>query len=281
MEQIDYRLTDELADLPGAQEFHVERLVYLPTGFLCYKPPGFAPPVGPLPAIERGYFTFGSFNNNCKIQPDMMELWAQILKAKEKSRLLLKFGGGDDEAVKGHYLGEFEGLGIAPDRVTICGRKPTIEHLEMYGQVDMALDTYPYNGTTTTCEAMWMGVPTVSLVGSSHASRVGLSLLSRVGLKDFAASTAEEYVGKAVAFSGELENLAKIRTFLRPMMFNSPLCDKKSFTRSLEAAYRKMWRQWCGGSAVGPLHSIDSESLCPSTSKQVMPNQEAGSKHSI
>ncbi|MHC4354097.1 MAG: O-linked N-acetylglucosamine transferase, SPINDLY family protein, partial [Planctomycetota bacterium] len=280
MEQIDYRLTDELADLPEAQEFHTEKLVYLPAGFLCYKPPGFAPPVGPLPAIERGYFTFGSFNNNCKIQPDMMELWAQILKAKEKSRLLLKFGGGDDEAVKGHYLGEFEGLGIAPDRVTICGRKPTIEHLEMYGQVDMALDTYPYNGTTTTCEAMWMGVPTVSLVGSSHASRVGLSLLSRVGLKDFAASTAEEYVGKAVAFSGELENLAKIRTFLRGMMFNSPLCDRKSFTRSLEAAYRKMWRQWCGGSAAGLLHSIDSESLCPSTSKQVAPNQEAGSKHS-
>ncbi len=245
MEQIDYRLTDELADLPEAQSFHTEELVFLPSGFLCYKPVRFAPPVAPLPAIERGYLTFGSFNNNCKIQPGMMELWAQVLKGKAGSRLLLKFGGGDDEAVRNNYLRRFEDLGIAPNRVEICGRKPTIEHFKMYGQVDMALDTYPYNGTTTTCEAMWMGVPTLSLAGSSHVSRVGLSILSRVGLGDFAASAPAEYVGKAVAFSGELENLAKIRTALRAIMFNSPLCDKKGFTRNLETAYRRMWHKWC------------------------------------
>ncbi|MHC4582017.1 MAG: O-linked N-acetylglucosamine transferase, SPINDLY family protein, partial [Planctomycetota bacterium] len=217
MEQIDYRLTDELADLPEAQQFYTERLVFLPTGFLCYKPLRFVPPVAPLPAIERGYFTFGSFNNNCKIQPPIVKIWAQILKSKAKSRLLLKFGGGDDEAVRNHYLNRFQELGIPGHRVEICGRKPTIEHFKMYDQVDIALDTYPYNGTTTTCEAMWMGVPTISLVGKAHASRVGLSILSRVGLGDFAASTAAEYVGKAVAYSGELENLAKIRTSLRAM----------------------------------------------------------------
>ncbi|HEC04157.1 MAG TPA: hypothetical protein ENI81_11545, partial [Phycisphaerales bacterium] len=274
MGQIDYRLTDETADPPDAQRFHTEKLVFLPGGFLCYKPPGFAPPVNSLPAIEKGCFTFGSFNNNCKIQPDMMRLWAEILKRRESSRLLLKFGGGDDPAVRDHYLREFESFGISRERVDICGRKPTIEHFRMYGRVDMALDTYPYNGTTTTCEAMWMGVPTLSLAGKAHASRVGLSILSRMGLGDFATSTPAEYVEKAVAFSGELDNLAKIRASLRSMMFNSPLCDKKRFTKSLEAAYRAMWRQWCDGSQMevgqtvsgtNPAESQDGERLCPAT----------------
>ena len=266
MEQIDYRLSDELADLPEAQQLHTEKLVFLSKGFLCYKPLRFVPPVSPLPAIERGYFTFGSFNNNCKIQPPIMKLWAKILKSKENSRLLLKFGGGDDEVVRGHYLHRFQKLGIAPHRVEICGRKPTIEHFKMYGQIDIALDTHPYNGTTTTCEAMWMGVPTISLVGKAHSSRVGLSILSRVGLGDFAASTAAEYVAKAIAFSGELENLAKIRTSLRAAMFNSPLCDRKGFARSLEDAYRKMWHEWCADS--GRSGCID-EPVCRSASTQL------------
>lgn len=259
MDQIDYRLTDELADPPGAEKFYTEKLVLLPHGFLCYKPPGFAPPVEALVALERGYFTFGSFNNNCKIQPEMMELWARILHRKEGSRLLLKFGGGDDPAVRDRYFREFERLGIGRQRVEICGRKPTVEHFRLYNGMDIALDTFPYNGTTTTCEAAWMGVPTISLVGQTHASRVGLSILTRIGLQGFAASTPAEYVEKAVAFSGELENLAKIRSSLRSMMFNSPLCDKKTFTKGLEAAYRKMWRRWCDGSS-------SDGGLCPAAS---------------
>ncbi|MBL7185319.1 MAG: tetratricopeptide repeat protein [Phycisphaerae bacterium] len=269
MSQLDYRLTDELADLPEAQKFHTEKLVFLPQGFLCYAPPGFAPPVTSLPAVKEGCFTFGSFNNNCKIQPSIMELWAKILKTAEKSRLLLKFGGGDDAVVREYYFRQFENLGIARQRVAICGRKPTIEHFKLYGRMDIALDTHPYNGTTTTCEAMWMGVPTISLVGKAHASRVGLSILSRVGLGDFAAFTPDEYVAKAVAFSGEIENLAKIRTSLRSMMFNSPLCDKKGFTRSLEDVYRKMWHQWCVSCGVADVcGSIDSEPLHASASAQ-------------
>ncbi len=251
MQQIDYRLTDELADRPEYQKYYTEQLVFLHNGFLCYKPPGFASPVAPLPAIEAGYFTFGSFNNNCKIQTGILELWARVLKSRDESRLLLKFGGGDDDGVREHYYREFERLGIARERVEISGRKSNVEHLAMYGRVDMALDTYPYNGTTTTCEAMWMGVPTLSLVGKAHASRVGLSLLSRVGLGDFAAATPDEYVAKAVAYSRELDNLARIRAALRAMMFNSPLCDAKGFVRSLEAAYRKMWRRWCSERQVG------------------------------
>lgn len=249
MSQIDYRLTDNLADLPEAQRFHAEELVFLPQGFLCYNPPGFAPPVAELPAIKEGRFTFGSFNNNCKIQPDIMELWARILKLMERSRLLLKFSGGDDKAVKEHYFRKFENLGISRQRIRICGYKPAIDHFKLYGQMDIALDTHPYNGTTTTCEAMWMGVPTISLVGKAHASRVGLSILSRVGLSDFAASTPEDYVAKAVAFSSQIENLAKIRKSLRTTMLNSPLCDSRGFTRTLEDVYRKMWHKWCRNSS--------------------------------
>jgi len=261
MDQIDYRLTDELAEPPDAQRFHTEKLVFLPRGFLCYKPPGFAPPVAPLPALEKGYFTFGSFNNNCKIQPEMMQLWARILERKKNSRLLLKFGGGDDKTVRDHYFREFERLGIPRQKVEICGRKPTIEHFKMYGRMDMALDTFPYNGTTTTCEAAWMGVPTITLAGDAHVSRVGLSILSRMGLRDFAAWTPSEYIAKAVAFSGEIENLSKIRSSLRLTMYNSPLCDKKGFTKGLEAAYRQMWRRWCDST-----RSAEGEELCPAAS---------------
>jgi predicted O-linked N-acetylglucosamine transferase (SPINDLY family) len=245
MEQVDYRFTDALADPPGAQEFYTEQLVYLPDGLLCYRPPDFAPPVTPLPALEGGCFTFGSFNNSAKINPRILDLWAQILKADERFRLLLKFGGGDDEGVKDHYVRQFERLGVNRQRIQICGRKSVIEHFQMYGQVDVALDTYPYNGTTTTCEAMLMGVPTISLVGRHHASRVGLSLLSRVGLDVFAALTPADYVGKAIAFAREPANLSEIRTSLRSMMLSSPLCDAKAYARNVEAAYRKMWHRWC------------------------------------
>jgi predicted O-linked N-acetylglucosamine transferase (SPINDLY family) len=158
---------------------------------------------------------------------------------------LLKFHAGSDQAVREHYLRQFERLGIAQDRIEIVGWKHPIDHLRLYEEVDIALDTYPYNGTTTTCEALWMGVPTLSLVGEHHASRVGLTILSRVGLEVFTASTPEEYVGKAVAFAGEPENLSKIRAAMRSMVTASALYDAKGFAHSLETAYRKMWHRWC------------------------------------
>jgi predicted O-linked N-acetylglucosamine transferase (SPINDLY family) len=245
MEAIDYRLTDALAEGPLAQRFYTEELVYLPNGFLCYKPADFAPPVSPPPVQRKGHITFGSFNNNCKIHPFIMELWSRILRANDDFRLLLKFHAGTDQAVRGHYLRQFERLGVAQDRIEIAGWKHPVDHLRLYKEVDIALDTYPYNGTTTTCEALWMGVPTLSLVGEHHASRVGLTILSRVGLEVFAASTPEEYVGKAIAFAGEPENLSKIRAAMRSMVTTSALCDAKGFAHSLETAYRTMWHQWC------------------------------------
>ncbi len=246
MQQIDYRLTDSLLDPPGSQKFYVEEAVYLPGGLVCYKPLDNAPSVTPLPAEQKGYITFGSFNNNCKVNTYVMELWAQILKASENSRLLLKFKAGDDRKMVNHYMSKFEKLGISKERIQIYGWQSPLEHLQLYSQIDIALDTYPYNGCITTLEALWMGVPTVSLVGEDgYISRLGLTVLSRIGLEAFTASTADEYVAKAIALAANPENLAEIRASLRQRMLKSELCDPKRFAGELEAAYRKMWHRWC------------------------------------
>jgi len=242
---VDYRLTDSLADPVGAQAFYTEELVSLPTGFLCYRPPEFAPPVAPLAAERNGYVTFGSFNNSCKINPTIVALWSCILKANDKSHFLLKFKGGDDRHVREHYLNLFEQWGIEPERVEIYGLKSPVEHLGLYAEVDIALDTYPYNGTTTTCEAMWMGVPVISLVGRCHASRVGLSILTRTGLEFFAVSTPDEYVAKATALASKPDSLAKIRASMRERIAASGFCDADAFAGGVEKAYRKMWHKWC------------------------------------
>jgi protein O-GlcNAc transferase len=245
MEAVDYRLTDVLADPPESQKFYTEELVYLPDGFLCYRPADFAPSVAPLPSAKNGYITFGSFNNNSKINPFITALWAEVLKASSGSRLLLKLKGGSDRQLNNHYISQFEQSGIARDRLTIQGWKSPAEHLQLYGEVDIALDSFPYNGTTTTCEALWMGVPTISLVGTCHVSRVGLSILSRVGLGFFAASTPAEYVAKATALAANPQSLAKIRSSLRARAATSGLCCAKLFSREVESAYRKMWHRWC------------------------------------
>jgi len=247
LEAIDYRLTDIQADPPqlGAQRFYTEELAFLPDGFLCYRPPDFAPPIAPLPAEEAGYITFGSFNNNCKINPTVIGLWSEILRANENSRLLLKLKGGNEALIRDRYLAAFEKAGLGPDRVDICGWMSPAEHLQSYARMDIALDTYPYNGTTTTCEALWMGVPTISLVGECHASRVGLSLLSRIGLEFFAASTPQEYVAKATALATNLPALAQIRSSMRARIATSGLCHARAFAAQVESAYRQMWQRWC------------------------------------
>jgi predicted O-linked N-acetylglucosamine transferase (SPINDLY family) len=250
LETIDYFLTDELADPPQSQRFYTEELIFLTNGFLCYEPSDFAPPVTSLPAERKGYITFGSFNTNLKLNPYIMSLWAQVLRANDSSRLLLKFRGGGDEEVRNHYLDQFEQLGISRERVQICGFDPLIEYLKAYNEVDIMLDTYPFNGATITCEALWMGVPTISLVGESHISRVGSSILSRVGLESLVASTPQEYVAKAAALAGEPQTLARIRTSIRQRVAGSSLCDAKGFARNVEGAYRKMWRKWCSSKGL-------------------------------
>ena len=251
MEQVDYRLTDELLDPPHLRKYYLEEPVDLATGLFCYKPSPFASPIGPLPAREKGYVTFGSFNVSIKINPYIMSLWAEVLKANEKSHLMLKFAGASDEGIKDYYVSQFEQLGVERERLEFYDWLEPAEHLKLYGQMDIALDTYPFNGCMTTLEGMWMGVPIVSLVGdNSLLSRSGLSILSRVGLEFFAAKSGDEFVKKASAFAQNLDALEKIRVSMRQRMTSGTLCNPKAYAQSVEDAYRKMWRKWCGAQGV-------------------------------
>jgi len=249
MEQVDYFLTDEKMSPVSSQRFHIEKLFFLPGSCLCYKPLSTSP-VGSLPACEKGYTTFGMFGNASKINPYIVSLWTSVLKNNENSRMLLMFKGGDDKEITEHYYSLFEKFGIPRNRVDFHGRKMFFDYLKMYGEVDIILDTYPYNGGTTTCDALWMGVPVISLVGQHHFSRVGLSILNSVGLEFFATSTPDEYASKASALAAKPEALAKIRCSTRNRMAASTLCDKNLFARNIEQAYKDMWRHWCQSRGV-------------------------------
>ncbi|HEY9843028.1 MAG TPA: tetratricopeptide repeat protein [Candidatus Obscuribacterales bacterium] len=244
---MDYRLTDAWADPPGLTEaFNTEQLVRLPTGFLLYQPPEPCPEVSALPALDRGSVTFGSFNLLAKLSPETVALWAELLQAVPGSRLLLKSKALGDAATAADFLAQFAAHGIAAARLSLVGEVAGFEaHLEAYSQVDIGLDPFPYNGTTTTCEALWMGVPVITLAGGSHVARVGVSLLQSVGLEELIAAEQTDYVAIAARLAGDLPALQALRQGLRARMDSSPLCDGPGFTRGLEAAYRRMWQRWC------------------------------------
>lgn len=244
---IDYRITDAAADPAGeADAHHVESLIRLPRTFLCYRPPDEAPIPGPAPSSGGSAFTFGSFNNLPKINAEVIEAWATILRRAEGARLLLKSRAlaGQEPCARVHA--EFARNGIDPARVELVGWvKSPADHLRLYERIDVALDPFPYNGTTTTCEALWMGVPVLTLAGRRHAARVGASLLPQVGLPQFVSSTLEDYIARAVALASDPGGLAIVRTKLRAVMEASSLCDGPSFARDIEQAYRAIWRDWC------------------------------------
>ncbi len=245
LSQIDYRLTDLIADPPGSEAFYTEELFHLPECFLCYGPGDVAPPVSALPCEQRGYVTFGSFSNSAKLNELTIELWSKILRDTPNSKLLLKFKSGQFDEVKALYVNRFAEYGISEDRLLTSGWMPSPAHLALYHQVDIALDTFPYNGTATTCQALLMGVPVVSLAGEHHMSRVGLSLLKNIGLDFFVASTPQEYVSKAVVLAGQTESLSKIRSSMRRRLASSNLCQNTEFAEKMEQAYRTMWHRYC------------------------------------
>ena len=253
---IDYRITDGIADPPGATErFHTEKLFRLPGSFICYSAPQNPPPVGPLPAKDSGTVTFGAFNNFAKTNEKVFFLWAEILKITPGSRLLLKVSGIRHAPLRDRVLNAFACFGIGPDRIILHERKSHIlEHLDLFNQVDIALDTFPYNGTTTTCEALFMGTPVITLAGNAHVSRVGASLLCHAGFPEFVADSEDEYVSKAAELAMNIERIDGYRSILRDRMFQSPLMDIEGFTRTLEAAYHRMWRNWTesGGPGQNP-----------------------------
>ncbi len=243
---MDYRLTDAVADPDGEDHGYTEQLVRLPPPFLCYQPLTDAPAVSPLPVSRSGHITFGSFNNLAKIGPDVIALWAELTVATPGARLLVKNPSLTDDATRERYYAAFAAAGLARDRVELVGHTPTqAEHLALYSRLDIALDTFPYNGTTTTCEALWMGVPVVTLAGRHHAGRVGASLLTAVGHPEWIAATAKEYVATAAGLAADLDRLRAVRAALRPAVMASALCDAAGFSRRIESAYRDIWRRWC------------------------------------
>ncbi|CAO3439248.1 O-linked N-acetylglucosamine transferase, SPINDLY family protein [Azospirillum doebereinerae] len=233
---IDVRLIDAVADPPGdSDDHHSETLVRLEGGFLCYRPLGPTPDPAPAPCLENGFVTFGSFNTLNKLTPAVAALWARVLHAVPDSRLRLKAGPLTDPSVRRRTRALFTTHGIAPDRVELLARVPdNTGHLNAYGGMDVALDPFPYNGTTTSCEALWMGVPLLTLPGDRHAARVGASLLTRIGRPDLIAADAEDFVRKAVALAAEPVRLAADRQALRPRMLASRLCDATAFAREFE-----------------------------------------------
>jgi protein O-GlcNAc transferase len=251
--EMDYRVTDAIADPPGqSEQWHTERLIRVEGGFLAFSPPEWSRTiaVASLPARDPGHVTFGSFNNLAKINDVVLDTWAAILERVPESTMLLKARGLRDERVQERILRAFVARGVdGRNRVRMMGHeRSAAEHLRLYGQVDLALDTFPYNGTTTTCEALWMGTPVLTLEGASHAGLVGTSLLIRTGLAGLVAKSQSDYIEKAVALATDLAGLAAMRSGLRERFAASPVMDANRLARGLETAYRDAWRGFCAGS---------------------------------
>lgn len=243
LEAIGYRLTDEVADPADADRFYSEQLWRLPASLWCYTPPPDLPDCGELPAATNGYVTFGSFNNVNKTGPGVVALWAGILNRVAGSRLLISSipAGVAQERMRDLFAGH----GIDASRLRMQAPLPHVEFLKLYREVDIALDSFPCNGATSTCESLWMGVPVVSLTGATFAGRAGLSLLTAAGCGDWVAADEAQYADIAARLAGDLAALAAIRRGLRSRMRVSPVGDAPGFTRALEDAYRGMWQRWC------------------------------------
>ena len=240
-------------DPEGSEDLATETLVRIDGCFLCYTPPPHVGAVRPAPEIEKGYITFGSFNTLTKVSKHVLAVWALILDAVPSSRLLLKALAFSSESTRERiwrHLGEF---GIARERVELRAEtKGKDEHLDTYAKVDIGLDPWPYNGTTTTVEAMYMGVPVVTIAGNSHVSRVGVSLLTNLGMPELIASDESDYVRIAVQLAADRSTRLSLHQNLRGMVERSVLCDYTGFTRRLETHYRRAWREWCGKKRANP-----------------------------
>ena len=245
---IDYRIVDKHTDPTGlTDQYYTEKLIRMPQCFVCYMPDKDSPDAGDLPALKSGYITFGSLNIFAKISSEVIGLWCKILKAVPDSHLLVKTRSLTDQSTREYALRMFTQRGIGPERIRLMSYEPSYRgHLDIYNHIDIGLDPFPYNGTTTTCEALWMGVPVVTLAGNTHASRVGASLLSNVGLSDLIADTQDKYLQITLNLAGDLKKLQELRRNLREMMMRSPLTDAEGFTRYLEDCYRSIWGKWCG-----------------------------------
>ncbi|CAN0278804.1 unnamed protein product, partial [Phaeothamnion confervicola] len=245
LDAFDARIVDGISDpQPAADGLASEPLARIPGGFLAYMPPPFAPTVGPSPLAASGLPTFGSFNNLPKVTARTLDLWAAALRAVPAARMVVKARGLDEPELQAKLRAGFAARGIEPARVEPVGFVGAIQdHIARYAGIDVALDTTPYNGTTTTCEALWMGVPVVALAGDRHAARVGASLLAQLGAGDWVARDADSFAAIAAGLVADGARLAAIRSGLRARMAGSALCDGVRLARGFEALYRRLWQR--------------------------------------
>jgi len=244
---MDYRLVDAVTDPEGAAADRMasETLIRLPHGFIGGLPHPALPQVAPPPIFARGHVAFGSFNSFAKMNRQVVALWSRLLRAVPDARLLLKSSNGADDWAEEKLRAAFAAEGIAPERLSFRARTAaTADHLALYGEIDVALDTFPYNGTSTTMESLLMGVPVVALAGGSHVARVGASILTHIGRPDWIAADPDAYLGIAAELAGDRAGLARSRMGLRHQYLASPFADPVRLARAVEAAYRRMWRDW-------------------------------------
>ncbi|HEY2411299.1 MAG TPA: tetratricopeptide repeat protein [Pirellulaceae bacterium] len=240
---IDYRLSDPHLDPPAADdEYYSEKTFRLPDTFWCFDPLTTVPAVNALPAQTNGYITFGSLNNFCKVNAPVLKLWAQVLKAADRSRLAMLAPEGSPRQWVCDVLQQ---EGITPDRVTFFARQSRQKYLELFHSIDIGLDTIPYNGHTTSLDALWMGVPVITIVGNTVVGRAGLCQCQNLGLPELVAESPHQFVRIATHLAADLPRLNHLRQTLRQRTQLSPLMDAPRFAQNLETAYRTMWHRWC------------------------------------
>lgn len=240
---MDFRITDAVADPPGiAERYHSERLLRLPHAQWCFRPDDEALPAGALPALSRGHITFGSFNNLWKINPAVIGAWSRILLRVPGSKLLMI--GIPGKTTRARFETAFAGHGVDPARLSLLAPVSDAEFWRLRHEIDIALDPFPYNGVTSTCEALYAGTPLATLAGTYGQSRTAASILTAAGLGDLVARTAQEYLDINLRLAGDLQRLAGLRASLRARMQDSPLMDYRALTLALERLYRGAWADW-------------------------------------
>jgi protein O-GlcNAc transferase len=240
-----YLLADRFHIPDGFERYYSEEIVRLPHSYISYIPPPYAPLVAPPPALARGAVTFGSFNNLLKLSDTTVALWAAVLARCPTATLLLRDRELDTEAVRSEVCERFARAGVGPERLRLLGGAAHREFLDAYREIDIALDPHPYSGGLTTLEALWMGVPVVTLSGTTFCSRHSTSHLSNVGLERLVSDSPERYVEIACSLATDVEALARLRISLRQRLGASALCDTKGYSRALEEKLRGLWRGWC------------------------------------
>ena len=242
---MDFLVSDPRHTPSEDHSYYREKMITLPDSFICYSPPEHAPDVSPPPSEANGFFTFGCFSNPSKINTELLLIWAQLMKVIPKSRLLMIYKNLNAPENHARISSVLSAAGIEPSRILIEGRQEPIEFMKNYGRVDVAFDSFPYSGGVTTCEALWMGVPVISYPGDTFASRHAFSLLTAAGLDNFIIENKLHFIDKVRTLTDGSNRLSSIRSSLRAKIASSALCDPQKYTRNLERALIKAWRDWC------------------------------------